>query len=98
MPIGSLGFKRKFKGEGRPFTDGAIHLDLSLMGFDDRLHVAKTEAKPFYVMQVAGMGAIELLENAALRFLGHSDPVVFDPDDKHPGRTVGADADQQILL
>src|ERR1700744_6175646 len=69
-----------------------IYLDPSSVGFDDGFDIAESEAKTFYIMQIAGMGAIELLEDAPLGLLAHTDAIVFDTDHEIFWRAVRNDS------
>src|SRR5205085_1972959 len=52
----------------------------SFMRLHHSLYIAKAQAKSFYVMNIAGMGTIEFLKDAAQCFFIHTDTIVFDPD------------------
>ena len=93
-----LAFEREFEREGRPFSDRAIHFDLSPLRFDDGLDITEAEAETFYVVEVACMGAIKFFEDAALGLFAHAYSVVFDPDDDAFGGAVGRDPDQQVIF
>src|SRR5579863_4931763 len=89
MGMGVFYCQRDFQGKIRALAYHAFHLDLSFMCRDDGLHIAKTETEPFHIVQVAGMRAIKLLENAALGLFAHPDAVVFDTNDQAFGGVVG---------
>ena len=93
-----LAFEREFECEGRSFSDRAIHFDLSMLCFDDRLDITEAEAETFYVVEVACMGTIELFEDTALGLFAHAYSIVFDPDDEAFGGAVGRDFDQQVIF
>ena len=80
--VGSIFFQRKFQREGGAAADGAFHLYFSMVRIHDRLYITEAEAKALYIMQVAGMGAVEFFKDPALGLLCHADAVVFDADDE----------------
>ena len=49
-------------------------------------------------MQIAGMRTIEFFKDAALRFLGHSNAIVLDPNYNMPVCTVSSDPDDKVLF
>src|SRR6185437_7528769 len=91
-------FQGKLQREIRSFAYHAFHLDLSAMRLDDCLYITESESETFYVVQIAGMCAVKLLEDAAHGLFAHADPIVFDTDNEVLHRAMGDDADQQIFL
>src|SRR5579859_6527140 len=88
----------KFQCEGSAFADQTIHFDISLMRFDNALHIAQSQSKALDIMKIPGMGAIEFFEYAALGFLRHSNPIVFDTDNEVAGRAMGSNPDHQVVF
>src|ERR1700733_13592017 len=94
----SIFLQRKFKRKIRAFAHDAVDLDLSLVRIHDGLYIAKSKPEAFHIMKIAGMRTVEFFKDASLCLLAHADPIVFYPDNQAFGRTMGDDADQQVIL
>ncbi len=66
--------------KAEPLAQYAFHLDLPIVGVYDGLHITQTKSKSFYIMDITGMGAVKLLEDAAHRFFSHTNTIVFHTD------------------
>ncbi len=68
------------------------------MRFDEGLNITEAQAEAFYIVQVAGVGAVEFFEDAALGLLAHADAIVFDANDQVLLGAMGNDADQEVFF
>ena len=69
LPLGGLGvgrlipYNRQLNGKLRTLSIFAVNLDFATVQFHDLLHVGQSQAETFGIVTVAGMYAVELVEN-----------------------------------
>src|SRR5688572_5799880 len=84
-------FQRKLHRKCASFSQCTVSLDRASMRFHHRFHIAQSQSKPLYIMNVPGMCPVKPLENPFQCFAAHPDPVVFDTHNKIAGRGVRTD-------
>ena len=69
--------KRYFNGKNAALAQGAIYLNSALMCIYNGFYITHTQAKAFYIMHIARMGAVKFFKDALNGFLAHAYTIVF---------------------